>query len=70
VNNEDDEDYEEGFDEAVNDEGGDEMERLKLAMAKEKAKAHKYVSSNQNSAVKPKEKHHNPLSFKANVNKQ
>ena len=33
------EDYEEGFDDNVDDQGQDEMENLKLAMAREKAKA-------------------------------
>lgn len=39
----DDEDYEEGFEDgAVNDDGVDEIEKLKQAMAKEKEKAFKF----------------------------
>ena len=37
-----DEDYEEGFDEANENDGLDEMEKLKQAMNKEKAKAQKF----------------------------
>lgn len=41
-NDDEDEDYEEGFDEDIKDDGRDEIEKLKQAMAKEKQKAQKF----------------------------
>lgn len=37
-----DEDYEEDFQDNANDDGGDEMERIRNAMAREKKKADKF----------------------------
>ena len=68
------EDYDEGgFDDVNEDQGVDEMEKLRLAMAKEKAKAQKFNTNKtyNNKVIEKKHlmggKQHNPLALEKDL---